>query len=130
MIQLLYISTATRDMDEADLAAIGEVANRRNARDGITGLLCFNGRNFMQWIEGERAAIDALMAKLQDDERHSGIVVMHDEPAGERAFPNWSMRVAFVSADDATRLGEMEELLPATLDADLRDIMLGYGSLR
>lgn len=130
LIQLLYLSTATRDVSREELAEIGATAERRNGEDGITGILCFNGRNFMQLVEGERAAIDALMARLEQDERHSGIVVMYDELTTARNFGEWSMRVATVSAVTPARTHELDALLPADLPATLRDLMIGFGGLQ
>lgn len=129
MIQLLYISTATGEVDDAALDAIGAVASDRNAADGITGLLCFNGRNFMQLVEGERAAIDGLVSKLKADSRHNGLVLLHDAPATNRAFPDWSMRTEWVSADADKRSLTLEALLPESVDPALRKLMLAFGEL-
>ena len=54
--QYLYISTApTLPREEVD--AILAASARNNPERGITGLLLFNGRNFLQLLEGEESAV-------------------------------------------------------------------------
>ncbi|NRD88822.1 hypothetical protein C8024_04160 [Sphingopyxis sp. BSNA05] len=51
-----YISTARAGLTDADFQAILEEASKRNETLGLTGLLTFNGLNFMQTLEGPRKA--------------------------------------------------------------------------
>ncbi len=59
---LTYVSRASLDLAERDLIDILETARLRNALEGITGVLIFNGVRFLQIIEGAEAAIDSLVA--------------------------------------------------------------------
>ena len=49
---LTYTSFARLDLTAEDLVAIHRTARELNALDGVTGLLIYNGTNFLQIIEG------------------------------------------------------------------------------
>ena len=126
--QIVYVSTAAR-LSEADLADILDSANRNNAQHRITGFLLYNERNFLQLIEGEPGDLRVLMQKLYKDTRHSGIVVLEDNPIAERAFPDWHME----HLSWATKMAERREMLEAGIDrlADprIRQTVLNFASL-
>jgi hypothetical protein len=48
MIRISYVSTAKLGTTDSDLAELMFDAGKRNAAPGITGLVGYNGRNFMQ----------------------------------------------------------------------------------
>lgn len=52
MIRISYVSTAKLGTTDSDLAELMSVAGKGNAGPGITGLLGYNGRNFMQALGG------------------------------------------------------------------------------
>ena len=91
MIQLAYSSTAHGNLASGEVFEIIETSARNNLRDDLTGMLIFANDRFFQIIEGEAAAIDGLMARLQADPRHHSIEVLHRQEIGERSFPRWRM---------------------------------------
>ena len=89
---------------EADINHILVTSRRNNARDRITGSLLFSEGCFAQVLEGSREAVEKTFERIQNDERHSDVVVLQVGPLKERDFPAWSM--AFVgSAQGGTLLG-------------------------
>ncbi len=92
MRQLLYISTVHRAVAATiDPATILAASRRNNARDRITGLLFFNGKRFLQVLEGEEAIVDTTFRRIQQDERHYGLVVLSDHMVSVREFGEWAM---------------------------------------
>lgn len=91
MKRVLYFSTATAGLDEAEVDRIVEDAQARNAQIGVTGALGFNGRNFVQILEGDSANVDALIASISADPRHSGFKVIDEKEVDARAFADWNM---------------------------------------
>ena len=76
-----------------ELLKIVETSQRNNPRRGITGLLVYGGGMFLQWLEGPRAAVEALMATLNTDPRHETIVRLQVlDGLKERLYPSWVMR--------------------------------------
>ncbi|WP_287188715.1 BLUF domain-containing protein [Rhodovulum sp.] len=73
---IVHVSQAARALRPHDLEDILEEARSYNARHGITGVLLFaegEGRyrgSFMQLLEGDEAAIEALRKRIFSDPRH------------------------------------------------------------
>jgi hypothetical protein len=91
LILLVYTSTATRELSTEELRAMLEGGRRRNAARGVTGLLAYHDGQFMQAIEGPRAVVDALFARIADDWRHYGILVLLHERRSARQFVDHAM---------------------------------------
>lgn len=88
---LIYVSTARPGLEHHDLLAIMSVAQSNNQRSGITGLILFNGFNFMQCIEGERAAAHDCLRRIERDDRHSGMTIISQREMPARQFNQWRM---------------------------------------
>lgn len=92
LYHLVYCSRAAADVDSAAVDRIIEASQRGNAVRGITGLLVFGGGLFFQWLEGPREQVQELMALIEQDERHHGVVVLDtDEDVRDRLFAGWHM---------------------------------------
>ena len=77
--------------DSPALRDIYDTSYRNNQRDQITGALALPDGKFVQALEGSTPVLDALMARLADDKRHSDIVVLGDWPITARLFQGWAM---------------------------------------
>lgn len=128
MRRIIYISTSA-DLPETEVERILESALRNNARMGITGFLTYNGRNFLQLIEGEQAALLKLMATLRRDPRHSGVAVMVDEVIAERCCPDWQMHRLRLADNIAVRRTQLATDLPALLADDNRRMVENFALL-
>ncbi len=111
MRQLVYISTVHRAVATTiDPATILAASRRNNARDGITGLLFFNGKRFLQAIEGEEAAVATTFARIQADGRHYGLVVLSNREVAAREFGEWAMAYQPPGAADPAALDRITTL--------------------
>ncbi|GAA4039601.1 hypothetical protein GCM10022281_20590 [Sphingomonas rosea] len=90
MKQLIYRSQPF-GFDKAMLAGILMSARRNNPRDDITGALICRHDLYLQLIEGPAAAIDALYARIAEDDRHNDVRLLLTEEVEERMFPDWAM---------------------------------------
>lgn len=91
MFRLIYVSTATLGLTETDLSEILKEATTTNSQRGITGVLLFNGLNFLQLLEGEQLDVLDVFNRIVRDARHTSVVTILQEPAEERVFGEWSM---------------------------------------
>ena len=91
MKRVLYFSTARAGLDEAEVDRIVSDAQAHNAKIGVTGALGFNGRNFVQVLEGDAKTVDALITAISADPRHSGFKVIDEKEVDARAFADWNM---------------------------------------
>jgi len=114
MRQLLYISTVHRAVAATiDPAAILTASRANNARDRITGLLFFNGKRFLQALEGEEAIVDTTFRRIQQDGRHYGLVVLSNREVAVREFGEWAMAYHTAGAGDPAALDRIVTLAAA-----------------
>ena len=97
MHELLYTSVATRQIDDGDLQSIRLAAQSRNAASDVTGALMYENRTFTQLLEGDEKEVQAILALITGDSRHTSINVFYEGPIRERSFPQWSMAVGKAS---------------------------------
>lgn len=95
---LVYISQATHDFSDEELADLLAVSRRNNAATAITGLLMYESRVFMQALEGPRARVEALFERIRRDPRHTDVQVICEDAIQARYFGPW--RMAFQRATD------------------------------
>lgn len=100
LITLIYGSAAVEPFSEAELVALLEKAREKNRRLGITGMLLYRDGNFLQVLEGEAEAVDALLETIRRDPRHRGILVFLKRPLPQREFSDWEM--GFVNLDSVS----------------------------
>jgi hypothetical protein len=98
MHEIVYVSLATQEMSQDGLAELLDKARSHNASRGITGLLLYHRREFLQLIEGERSEVEALFESICRDTRHQQIHTLWEGPVQEPGFPGWSM--GFVATDE------------------------------
>ena len=91
MLQLLYVSGATRPMSDADLEDILAVSRANNQRDGVTGMLLWADGVFIQILEGEPDTVRSLVSRIEGDARHRNFMVVLEQQADQRTFSEWSM---------------------------------------
>ena len=91
LIQLTYASRTSHILGPADIKDILSASQRNNARAGITGALCLNHGIFLQQLEGDRAAVNALYHRLLKDSRHRDPAVLDFGEIPYRRFAGWSM---------------------------------------
>ena len=66
-------------------------SRRNNGAAGVTGVLMFNAGCFAQVLEGGRDIVEATFERIQRDERHGEVSLLHFEAAADRIFGHWSM---------------------------------------
>jgi hypothetical protein len=91
MIQLAYVSNAVQLMSEADLTALLQQARAINAEHGITGMLLYKDRSFLQVLEGDSESVHTIYARITRDARHEKVRTLYDEPIHKRDFSDWTM---------------------------------------
>ncbi len=91
LVSLIYVSYATHLMSDQDLLDILDVARERNKKEGITGMLLYRQRFFIQVLEGEEKNVDKVYASISKDLRHGNIMLVQKAGVMARSFDEWSM---------------------------------------
>ena len=128
MRQLVYISSIKRNAT-IDPSTILAQSRRNNARARITGLLFFDGKRFLQALEGDEAQVDATFTRIQQDERHHALVVLSNRAIETREFGEWAMAYNAPGEDNAAALDRIEKLA-AGADATVRATFEGFAKVR
>ncbi len=101
MIQVTYISSETRHMTQVDLEDILSSSRKNNIELGITGMLLYGNKLFIQTLEGEEKKVNDLIRKIKKDSRHKDFkLVSQKEEIKKRQYSAWSMGFKNLSGTD------------------------------
>ncbi|MEE4537440.1 MAG: BLUF domain-containing protein [Erythrobacter sp.] len=126
--QYLYISTAP-SLSREDVQAILATSRRNNGARNVTGLLLYNGRNFLQLLEGEESELVSLMVRISHDPRHTGISMIDRRTVPARVCPDWAMQRIQIADNIERRRELLNKELPTELDTDLHKIIMNFAIL-
>ena len=90
--RLIYTSAVKGSQTPGMIADILGAAGRHNHADGITGILIAGGGCFFQVLEGDHDVVEKTFNRIRIDHRHGEALILWDEPAEDRLFPDWAMR--------------------------------------
>ncbi len=108
LYEMVYASLAEHAMDEAELRELLSRAREANERHGITGLLVYHEREFLQLIEGERDAVKRLYDAIERDPRHERVDLIWEGPVRRRSFQHWTMGFVVPDGKDLSELPGFE----------------------
>lgn len=94
IFHLIYVSSAPRPFAPAGLDDLLTQSRASNLAAGLTGMLIYGGGNFMQLLEGPRAAVDAAYARIARDRRHYDVTLLLQMETAERWCGTWAMAYA------------------------------------
>lgn len=118
LVRLLVYTSAYAGNDlDADLASIKAQAHRNNPRRGITGVLLFERGRFIQVLEGDDAAITALVDRIGADPRTRELEILIDTHLRFRSFQQWAMWVGKVREGTGEKIHELRAFRDAYLKA-------------
>jgi hypothetical protein len=103
LLSLTYFSCAHQPWTDDDLVALLGSARARNDAVGITGMLLYSGRNFVQTLEGASDAVDARFTLIDSDLRHRDVFIVSREEIRAREFGQWPMGFGRVTGDQVDR---------------------------
>jgi hypothetical protein len=89
--QVTYISTVSPDVGPDDIEAILTIARRNNRHRDLTGLLLFNGKRFLQHLEGPTLDVERIYSNIVADPRHRALVELGRVTTDYRSFSGWQM---------------------------------------
>jgi len=115
--ELVYLSLAEHPMSDGELCELLTNARAYNDAHGITGVLIYRDREFMQLIEGEQADVMALYAHIEHDRRHTQVHCMWEGPIQARSCQGWLMGFAAPQDTELRALPGGQQLLDEGLFA-------------
>ena len=91
LYQIMYISSATGAVSPSQCATIAQAASQRNSGEDVTGLLLYNGKRFLQVLEGPKDNVERIYNRIGLDDRHRGLVMLRKQEIDAREFGEWGM---------------------------------------
>jgi hypothetical protein len=130
--QITYISSARPTVLLADVEGILETSRRRNRQDEITGLLVFDGKRFLQVIEGPYQAIETTFARIAKDPRHRALVKLATRSVEAREFGHWAMASHIVGLliGDGNIVAQVDALTETLTDPNIKATLRGFARVR
>ena len=119
-----YTSLARPDLQPSEIDDICRRASDRNGQSGITSLLVFNGTHFLQTLEGQETAVEALTETLRQDGRHTGFEIRDKRKIEARSFPGWTMELVRVGSGLFQARDRIVDCLPDTVPEAIRARLL------
>lgn len=111
LTELIYTSVPSEYIKEADVKDILTISRKNNSAKDITGLLTYDGRRFMQILEGDMMDVEELFESIMDDPRHGQVELLHTGAIAKRSFKDWKMTFKSVPdgmlAEDSDLIGMM-----------------------
>ncbi len=111
--QIAYVSSTIGLWTPAMVQQLLAGSRERNAKVGITGILLYRDGNILHIFEGAPGAVDALFSKIEQDQRHSGLIRLYEKSIDSRDFPHWSMGYREVSEQDLREIAGLSDALTA-----------------
>jgi predicted sulfurtransferase len=108
---IVYVSKALVDFNMESLEELADKAAQANKKLGITGYLYYENKYFLQYIEGQRDAVQSLMSHISRDPRHEVVNSITSDNLYDRYFPSWNMH-------HLTK--------PALIQVKMEDIIIDY----
>lgn len=131
MLQLTYISSASRGIGAADVEHILSTSRRNNGANRISGLLVYDGRRFLQALEGDSEMVERTFARIRLDKRHRAIVLLSQREVDRREFGDWAMayQQAVAASAKASMIEAVNTLTAAIPDANTRELFRGFARI-
>lgn len=106
LFRLVYFSRSVAPVQAqvAQAQAIASYARLHNAENQISGLLLRANGFYLQVLEGDEAAVNALYQRICADPRHTAVTLLARGRTDARAFGAWAM--GMVDRTEATSLTE------------------------
>jgi len=101
LVRALYVSRAVGPQTGTVTATILATSEAHNAVNGVSGVLCQGQGLYLQVLEGERAQVNCLYARILQDRRHQDVQLLSFEEVAQRRYPDWSMAHVSLPDDDA-----------------------------
>lgn len=130
MIQLCYISTARPFVTAREIETILEISRVNNRRAGVTGILLFNGKRFLQLLEGDADAVETVYRRIARDPRHFAMVRLSERAIDAREFDHWDMAYRrFPGETAADRVNAQVASLTRLASPNVKALFTSYAAM-
>ncbi|MFK7977132.1 MAG: BLUF domain-containing protein [Halioglobus sp.] len=109
LVHCIYTSAGAVEFTQDDILALLDKCRKNNAELGVTGMLLYEDGSFFQVLEGKPQVVDALLQKIQKDERHSQVTKLIYEEIELRDFGEWTMGYSGVTTQEIASIAGLND---------------------
>lgn len=88
---LMYKSQALVDFNRHELRILLSQSRKNNIKLGVTGILLYANRTFIQLLEGDKDTVLSLYQEIRNDSRHRNITTLMQKEVEKRMYADWAM---------------------------------------
>jgi hypothetical protein len=118
LVRAFYISRSAGPQTSVVTGSILKTAVGFNRIHQITGVLCQGDGFFLQVLEGERAIVNQLYARIVRDSRHKEVELVKFEEISQRKYSQWSMALIDLSDTDPMVVMQHPEFDPYSASSE------------
>ncbi|NQZ75719.1 MAG: BLUF domain-containing protein [Ekhidna sp.] len=107
---LIYTSTPTEPITQEMMENIIAASQKRNWKNGITGMLLGIEGKFLQYLEGGEEEVNDTFIRISKDARHKKINKWVAGFSTERIFSEWSMGSWILSNQELAQLTASKDI--------------------
>lgn len=107
LYSICYFSTANASLSDTDFKNLFDNIIKKNAANNITGVLVFDGGNFMQILEGSKIDVIDTYNKIAKDERHHTIIKVAESDYPDRIFAKYDY--GFKIVDNKNSINDLKK---------------------
>ena len=94
LVRVFYVSAIAASATTVEIQTISSTAQIRNRRLDVTGVLVRSSHHFAQVLEGRQEAVEDIVRRVLNDDRHDRPRLLLEESIWRRAFSEWSPEIA------------------------------------
>jgi len=103
-----YVSEAVEGIEGADIDRILVEASSFNRVAGVTGVLMFDGRRFLQYLEGPDDGVAPVEQRVINARSHQRMRELARGDVATRYFPRWTIASARIEAEVMDAIVDVE----------------------
>jgi len=104
--QLIYVRFSKTEFTDIMLIDLLKKSRERNKANGITGILLYSDKVFIQLLEGEKNTVERCYGMILKDSRDTCATILLKETSPFGAlFPEWSMGYSHMRFLDLMKIG-------------------------
>lgn len=132
LFQITYISSARPTLILSDVEDILQVSRRRNQNDRITGLLIYDGKRFLQVLEGPLEAVETTFSRIAVDPRHRALVRLSSRHVELPEFGQWAMasHITGPVMGGGDLVAQVEAMTEGLADPNVRATLRSFAQIR
>lgn len=128
-LSIIYVSRANGPISAPELQQLADLSAAANAACGVTGLLAYNSRSFMQLLEGAGEDVLDTVRRIERDQRHDNLTFIRQQERETRECPDWSMRAIRTPLTGIGSVSVFTGSLPGNLELDTQILFTSFASM-